>query len=141
MESTSPRTAEGFAWRPTWAALLLAAAGVALIPWIVLLLSALPNAYRATHWDIAWAGLDAALAPLLVAVGVAAWRGSPWLQEVAAATATLLLVDAWFDVLTSSTTGELAVAVVEAALVEVPIAILCLVLASRARRLPPARST
>jgi hypothetical protein len=139
--TTSPTAIEHRTWRPPWAAVLLAAAGFLLLPWIALLLAALPQAYRATHWDIAWAGLDAAMAVLLVALAWAVWRGSPWLQGVAAATATLLLVDAWFDVLTSSTTGELVAAGVEAGLVEVPLAILCLLVAHRARRRLPRTRT
>lgn len=40
-------------------------------------------------------------------------------------TGTLLVCDAWFDVLTARTTGELIVAILEAALVELPLAVLC----------------
>ena len=59
---------------------------------------------------IAWGGFDVALAVLLLAVAFAAWRRSPWLEGAATATATLPFVDAWFDVLTSSTRTELIVA-------------------------------
>jgi hypothetical protein len=43
-------------------------------------------------------------------------------------------VDAWFDVLTSSTRAELAVSIAEAVLVELPLAVLCLLLARNAER-------
>jgi hypothetical protein len=67
-------------------------------------------------------------------VAVAAWRRSAWLESAAASAATLLFVDAWFDVLTSSTRDEFVVAVVEAVLVELPLAVVCLLLARNAER-------
>jgi hypothetical protein len=45
-----------------------------------------------------------------------------------------LCVDAWFDVLTSSTRAELVVAIAEAAFVELPLAALCLLPARNAER-------
>jgi hypothetical protein len=105
-----------------------------LVPWIVFLVRSLPSTHAAAHWDIAWAGFDVALALLLFAVAVAAWRRSPWLEGAATAAAALLLVDAWFDILTSSTHVELAVAIGEAVLVELPLALLCLLLARDAER-------
>jgi len=105
-----------------------------LVPWIVLLVFALPSTQRAAHWDIAWAGFDVALALLLFTVAVAAWRRSPWLEGAATAAATLLFVDAWFDVLTSSTQTEFWVSILEAALVELPLAILCLLVARAVER-------
>jgi hypothetical protein len=45
-----------------------------------------------------------------------------------------LLVDVWFDVLTSSTRAEFLVAIGEAAFVELPMAVLCLLLARAAER-------
>src|SRR6266516_4953191 len=128
-------------WRPPrWVVPLFGLAALLLVPWVILLAVALPSAHRAAHWDIAWAGFDVALALLLLTVAVAAWRRSPWLEGAATATATLLFVDAWFDVLTSSTRAELVVSIGEAAFVELPLAILCLLLArdaERRLRVPP----
>jgi len=122
-------------WRPPrWVVPLFGLAALLLVPWVVLLVFALPSEHRAAHWDIAWAGFDVALALLLLMVAVAARRRSPWLEGAATATATLLFVDAWFDVLTSSTRAELVVSIVEAAFVELPLAILCLLLARDAER-------
>src|ERR687887_1170933 len=122
-------------WRPPrWVVPVFGLAALLLVPWVVVLVAALPSAHRSAHWDIAWAGFDIALALLLVAVALAAWRRSPWLEGAATAAATLLFVDAWFDILTSSTPAELVVSLVEAVFVELPLAILCLVLARRAER-------
>ena len=122
-------------WRaPGWVVPLFGLAALVLVPWVVVLVVALPSVHRAAHWDIAWAGFDVALALLLVTVAVVAWKRSPWLEGAATATATLLFVDAWFDVLTSSTRAEFLVAIGEAVLVELPAAVLCLLLARTAER-------
>ena len=115
-----------------WIAPLFALASVLLLPWIVLLAVALPSSHEAAHWDVAWAGFDVMLAVLLFTVAITAWRRSPWLEGAATAAATLLFVDAWFDVLTSSTQTELVVALFEALVVELPLAILCLLIARAA---------
>ena len=119
---------------PRWAVPLFGLAALLLVPWIVVLVYLLPSAQRASHWDIAWAGFDVGLALVLSGVALAAWRRSPWLEGAATAAATLLFVDAWFDVLTSSTRLDLIVAVVEAVFVELPLAVLCLLLARDAER-------
>jgi hypothetical protein len=119
---------------PRWVVPLFGLAALLLVPWVVLLVAALPSTHRAVHWDVAWAGFDVALALLLLTVAVAAWRRSSWLEGAATATATLLFVDAWFDVLTSSTRAEFLVSIGEAAFVELPLAILCLLLARDAGR-------
>jgi hypothetical protein len=122
-------------WRvPSWVTLLFGTSALVLVPWTVVLVRALPSAHRSAHWDVAWAGFDVALALLLLAVAWAAWRGSAWLEGAAAAAAALLVVDAWFDILTASGRSELVVAIVEAALVELPLAVVCILLARKAER-------
>ena len=117
-----------------WIAVLFAAAAITLVPWVIFLVRDLPSDHRSAHWDVAWGGFDAALALLLVGVAVAAWRRSAWLEGAATAAATLLFVDAWFDILTSSGRSELIMAIAEAALVELPIAVLCIFLARSVER-------
>jgi hypothetical protein len=122
-------------WRPApWVVPLFALAGIVLVPWIVFLVRSLPSTHAAAHWDIAWAGFDVGLALLLLGVAAAAWRRSPWLEGAATAAAALLVVDAWFDILTSSTRVELGMAIGEALLVELPLTGLCLLLARDAER-------
>ena len=117
-------------WRPApWVVPLFALAGVLLVPWSVFLVHSLPSTHASAHWDIAWAGFDVGLALLLLGVAVSGWRRSPWLEGTATAAAALLVVDAWFDITTSSTRLELAVAIAEAVLVELPLAGLCYLLA------------
>jgi hypothetical protein len=126
---------ESYGWRPArWVAPLFTLAAIVLVPWILFLIRSLPSTHAAAHWDIAWAGFDVALALLLFGVAVAAWRRSTWLEGAATAAAALLAVDAWFDILTSSTNVERLVAIAEAALVELPLAVLLLLLARGAER-------
>jgi hypothetical protein len=113
---------------------LFTLAAFVLLPWIVLLVSVLPSTHRSAHWDVAWGGFDAALALLLLTVAITALRRSPWLEGAATAAATLLFVDTWFDVLTASTELELVLALVEALVIELPLAALCLLLARDAER-------
>jgi hypothetical protein len=63
------------------------------------------------------------------------------LEGAATAAATLLFVDAWFDILTASSRSELVTAIVEAAVVELPIAIFCLLLARSVERRLAAAAT
>src|SRR5436305_986092 len=90
--------------------------------------------HAAMHWDVTWVGFDVFLSLLLLAVALAAWRRSPWIEGAATAAAALLFADAWFDVTTSASRGELRSAVAAALLVELPLAVLCLLLARDAER-------
>src|SRR6266699_3503794 len=129
LPTTSTHGSRTSGWRPgTWVVPLFTLAAIVLVPWVVFLARSLPSKHAAAHWDIAWAGFDVGLALLLLAVAVSAWRRSPWLEGTATAAAALLVVDAWFDIMTSSSRLELAVAIAEAALVELPLAALCYLL-------------
>ena len=119
---------------PHWLAQVFAICAIVLVPWTVWLYLRLPARVTASHWDAAWAGFDVALSCLLLATAVGALRGAPWPLGVAAAAATLLLCDAWFDVLTAHTTRGFAVAVVMAVFVEVPLALVCVWVARNSER-------
>ncbi|HEU5332060.1 MAG TPA: hypothetical protein VFU73_04840 [Actinocrinis sp.] len=113
-----------------WAGFGLTGAGVAMVPWLGILAAGLPARFEAAHWSVAWVGLDALEALGLFATGTLLRRRDARAALTAAATATLLLVDAWFDVVTSDASGR-AVAVAMAALAEIPLAGLCAGLAVR----------
>ena len=119
---------------PRWVVRLFALGAAVLVPTVVLLLTQLPATHQSEHWDIAWGGFDVLLALMLLSVAVTAWRRSPWLEAAAAATGILLFVDAWFDILTASSRTELVVAVAEAAIVELPLAVVCFLITRSAAR-------
>jgi hypothetical protein len=65
---------------------------------------------------------------LLVAFALTGWsayRSTKWLIPAAAVTGTMLLCDAWFDVITSTGAGERLEALLEAGLAELPLAAVC----------------
>jgi hypothetical protein len=110
---------------------LFVALSVLLVPWTVFIAVALPSRQLSSNYDVAWAGFDVLLCGGLAATGYFALRRSQWLPEAATATATMLVVDAWFDLTTAPSGRDLVAAIVLAALVELPLAALCLVLARR----------
>lgn len=109
---------------PRWVTRLLGLVAVALVPWIFYLTFTLPSRHVTDHYDLAWVGFDVALTASFAATAWAAFRGSQWLVPLAAVTGTMLVCDAWFDVVTSQS-GEMWEAVAEAALAELPLAALC----------------
>ena len=117
--------------------LLFASAALVLVPWIGLLVASLPCHYSARHWGIAWAGFDAGLALALGVTAYAARRRAPWLDRAAVAAGTLLIADAWFDVVTARGTGAIAMAMTEALAIELPLAFLCIWVAQTSRPRQP----
>ena len=110
---------------PRWVTLLLGLVAIALVPWVFYLTLTLPSRHVTFHYDLAWVGFDVALAGSFAATAWAAFRGSRWLVPLAAVTGTMLLCDAWFDIVTSHSGGDMWEAVGEAALAELPLAALC----------------
>ena len=97
-----------------------------LAAWMVYLIIQLPTSYRAQNWDVAWVGFDfAMLASLLVSVW-AIWKRRQLAIPAAMVTATLLVVDSWFDVVTSQAGLDLNTALLSAVFVELPLAFLLL---------------
>ena len=71
---------------------------------------------------------------LFLLTAFAAWRRSPWVGVAAGATGTLLVTDAWFDVILSSGNDELRTALLLAAVAELPAAAVCFWIAYRTER-------
>ena len=115
---------------------LLTACGLALLPWLYVLATGLPATATAEHWPVAWVGLDALEALGLITTGLLAARGDRRHALAAAATATLLAVDAWFDTTTAAAGGDFAGALAMALGAELPLAALCGRLALRALSRP-----
>ncbi|HVB51559.1 MAG TPA: hypothetical protein VND89_07505 [Acidimicrobiales bacterium] len=103
------------------------------IVWTVYLGGHLPRHYIVHHWDLAWVGLDVAEIVALLGAAWAAWRRRAVLILFSIVSATLLLVDAWFDV-TTANRASFAESFVVAVFVEVPSAALLLWVAYRAAR-------
>ena len=110
---------------PPWTALALLGCALVLLPWTALLFVTLPRHYEANHWAIAWGGFDIGLGVSLAGTAIMVVRRSPFAEVTATVTGTLLVCDAWFDVLTSRGFSDTAQAVALALLLELPIAALC----------------
>lgn len=119
---------------PVWAPVLLIGCTAALVPWTVLLFFTLPGHHASTHWDLAWGGLDVGIATMLAATAASIVRRSVWTAVTATAGATLLVVDAWFDVVTAADHDERMIAVGMAVLCELPLAVVCLLIARNVER-------
>jgi hypothetical protein len=89
---------------PKWVPGLMGLVAIFLVPWTLYLTFTLPSRHLTTNYDIAWVGFDVALA---------------------AVTGTMLLCDAWFDIVTSQGGREVIEASLEAAFGELPLAALC----------------
>ena len=108
-----------------WVTLLLGLVAIGLVPWTLYLTFSLPSRHVTFHYDLAWVGFDVALAAALAATTLAALRRSHWLVPFAAIAGTMLVCDAWFDIVTSQSGSEMWEAVAEAVLGELPLAVLC----------------
>jgi hypothetical protein len=116
--------------RRWWLAAGLTAGGAGLIPWVVLA-TCVPAITRAWNWSVAWTGLDSLEALGLLGTGVLLLREDARYRLTAAAAATLLLADAWFDITTSAPGPGRVLAITTAACLELPVAAVCAALAVR----------
>jgi hypothetical protein len=110
---------------PPWTAPALFTCAVVLVPWIALLFATLPRHYVANHWDVAWGGFDVGLGLALATTAALVARRSPYAEVAATITGTLLVCDAWFDVLTSRGVSDVAQAAASALFIELPLAAVC----------------
>jgi hypothetical protein len=103
---------------------------VVLLPWTIYLGLSLPQHHLSAHWDVSWTGLDAGLILALAATGLFAYMRSVWIVITSATTGSLLLVDAWFDVMSERRASDFHQALILAVFFELPLASLSYYLAS-----------
>ena len=116
-----------------WLLIFLTCAAIVEVLWAIYLGWTLPRHYVANHWVLAWVGLDIAEIAMLLATAWAAWRQRAVLILFAIILATLLLVDAWFDV-TTARRGDFLQSALLAVFAEVPLSALLFWTAWRAAR-------
>ena len=91
--------------------------------WMVHLALDLPSTYRAENWDIAWVGFDAVM---FFSIAITAWgmiKHHPISIVAAIVTATLLVVDCWFDMNTSQEGLDFRSALIAGLIFQLPLAI------------------
>ena len=117
---------------PAWAGKIYIMLAIVLLPWTVYLGLTLPKHHLSAHWDISWTGLDIGLIVSLLATGLFAYMRSIWIVISAATTGSLLLVDAWFDVMSEKSPADFHQAIILAFAFEIPLALMSYYLASHA---------
>ena len=118
---------ERWLWRTSrlrMTGLLLGA--VLLVPWIGYLAVSLPRRYVAHNWDRTWVGFDVLLLVMLLLTAVLGLRRRPMVIVTGFATGLLLVCDAWFDVMTADA-DDIALSLITALVVELPLAALLVV--------------
>jgi hypothetical protein len=104
-----------------WTGPLFALFSLVLVPWTIYLALSLPGTQMSANYNAAWAGYDVLLMLALGGTAYFALRRSRYLATAATATATMLVVDAWFDVLTTPGVRRLE-SIGLAVVVELPLA-------------------
>jgi hypothetical protein len=106
-----------------------------MVPWIIYLAFTLPGNHTADQWSATWTGFDIALLAALAGTALAMLRHRQVAIIGLLITSTLLVCDAWFDVMLSWGTDEFPLSVVTALGGELPLAGLCFYAAHRLIRL------
>lgn len=109
---------------PRWVVVFFVGGAVVLIPWIVLMFTVPQIADVPRRWEVVWGGFDCFL---VLGFAVTAFRlitRSPRGAVTAAMTGTMLLIDAWFDVLTTHRGGQI-ISILMAVFAEIPCALIC----------------
>jgi len=111
-----------YAHVPRWAARMYTILAAVIVPWIIYLAIKLPENNLSPHWDAAWVGFDIGLLIMLVMTALLARSRSRMVVMPATVTATMLVVDAWFDSVTARPGNQLYQSVLLAILAELPLA-------------------
>jgi hypothetical protein len=112
--------------------LFLTGVCVVLAAWIGFLVATLPPDFKIDHWSTAWVGLDIAELAGFAATVWASWKQRQAVIVCMVFTGTLLVCDAWFDIVLDAGTPGITTSVLAAVFAEFPLAFL---LFAGARRL------
>lgn len=125
----------GFQRRRRLSLLIFMGGCVVLAAWIGVLMLTLPRHYTAGHWRGAWVGFDFALLAAFAATAWAGWRERQVLIICLTVTGTLLVCDAWFDIILDLGTRDILMSVFSAVVAEVPLALMMFTAARRLLRM------
>lgn len=109
---------------PLWVGVVYVVLAIITILWAMYLAVELPREHLSSHWDLAWVGFDVGLGIALATTGWLAVKRSELLVMAATVTATILLVDAWFDIATARGGSQLYQSIALAIFGELPLAII-----------------
>jgi hypothetical protein len=103
---------------------LFAACGVLLVPWIVVLIVQLHGRLGKRSFNSSWVWLDVLEAVCLLVVAGLLFRRHRATSPAAAATATIIFMDAWFDTMSAAPQLPYAESLAMACFIELPLAAL-----------------
>src|SRR2546423_14689786 len=121
---------------PWWVGPAFGLLALGTVPWVIFLAVTLPRHATFAHYRAVWVGFDSGLIAVLATTALLAWWARPQVALSSTAAATMLLVDAWFDVMTTPARHGLLMAGVLAGPVEPPPAGGCLWVAWHAEQVP-----
>jgi len=114
--------------------LVLTLVAVGLSVWVFELGAVLRGQAQVRNWSSVWVGLDLMEIAGLVLTAILMRRQSAYLAAVAAVTATLFALDAWFDVLTAGAGAQWYESLADAIFGEIPMTALLTAIAVWATR-------
>ncbi|HEY1626576.1 MAG TPA: hypothetical protein VGG16_22550 [Streptosporangiaceae bacterium] len=112
--------------------LFLSSVCLVLGAWIGILAVNLPLTFKIDHWRVVWVGLDALELAGFAATVWASWKQRQVIIPCMLVTGTLLICDAWFDIVLNAGTPDITMSILAAVFAEFPLAFL---LFAGARRL------
>jgi hypothetical protein len=121
-----------------WTGPLFGLFSLVMLPWTIYVGESLPSRQLSPNYAVAWTGFDVILLAALASTAYFALRRSRYLSVAATSTATLLVVDAWFDVMTTPGNQRWQ-SILLAVAVELPLAALCLWLGHHTEQLAARR--
>lgn len=95
---------------------LLFCTALGITGWLIYLAVSLPNSYPANHWDLVWVGFDVGMVTTLLLTSWAIWKKRQIAIPAALISATFLVIDSWFGVVTSNPGWDLKLSILLAAL-------------------------
>jgi hypothetical protein len=110
---------------PQKLAFILIAIAVVMVPWLIILGATLDGQAQVRMWSVTWIGLDLAEITSLVATAHFLVKRSLFVMTTASFSATLFLLDAWFDIMLSPAGSDWYQALFLAIVFEVPMFLIC----------------
>ena len=104
-------------------AFILLVAALSISGIIIFLFIDLPENYRATNWDIAWVGFDIILLLTILLTLWALFNHKQIAIVASSMSGTILIIDTWFDIVTSQPGRDFYIALVTGLLLEIPFAL------------------
>jgi formate-dependent nitrite reductase membrane component NrfD len=128
---SAPQSQHLFIQVPLWLGVIYTGLSLVLIPWTFYLSTTLPAHHLSSHWGWSWVGLDIGITLSLLFSALLVYLKSDWVIISSTATGSLLVADAWFDIMTAHAGSDLKQSVALAIFVELPLAAISYIVAHR----------